>query len=168
MNMASEQLNQRFFREFTDTLTGRVLKMQDMTAAHLEQICDLEKKIFPNPWPLEAFLSELYAPYSHSFVVLDGKRIAAYAVTWFLGEEFHLSNIAVDDKYRKRGIATWMLDNFLQMCRKAGIKIAHLEVRRSNLGAIKLYRKFGFHVTGVRKNYYETEHEDALMMSRLI
>lgn len=164
--MVSKNLNfAATLRKFKDPVTGRILEMRYMLLDDLDQVCLLEEKIFPSPWPLNAFISELMATYSHSFVVRDGKVVAAYAVTWFLDEEFHLSNIAVDDAYRRHGIATWMMTEFLQMCRKTGINIAHLEVRRSNTSAVKLYRKFGFSVTGVRKNYYESEHEDALMMS---
>ncbi len=164
--MVSKKLNfAKTICEFADSVTGRILKMQSMTPADIDRVCELEKKIFPNPWSGVAFMSELLAPYSRSFVVLDGEDIAAYGVTWFLDEEFHVANIAVADSYRKRGIATFMMNEFLRMCRKAGIKTAHLEVRRSNHSAIKLYRKFGFNVSGIRKNYYETEHEDALMMS---
>lgn len=137
-----------------------------MTVHDLDRVCELEVEIFSSPWSRRAFESELYADsYSRSFVVTQNRRVIAYLVYWHVSGEIHIANIAVDPKYRRRGIASWIMSKLLKSSESKGIKIVHLEVRESNLPAIALYRKMGFRLVGKREKYYQIENEDALLMS---
>ena len=141
-------------------LVFRPMRFEDLEAVHR-----IERQSFSSPWSIGAFLAELAAEHSRSWVVEKDEKIVGYAIGWFIADEFHLNNIAVDRRARRHGIASFMLERMLQIAREAGVRIIRLEVRRSNTPAIHLYKKYGFKVEGVRKNYYQREQEDALLMS---
>ena len=139
--------------------------LRKMTLDDLEHVCQMEKKYFKTPWSINAFLAEFNASYSNSYILEADNQIIGYAVAWFLVDEFHLANIAVDDKFRNQGFGSQFVSELLQLARQQNCKYAFLEVRASNIPAIKLYKKLGFTVAGIRKNYYQAENEDALLMS---
>jgi ribosomal-protein-alanine N-acetyltransferase len=129
-------------------------------------VCDLESHIFPSPWPFESFLYELdNRNYNISFVGLIGEELVAYAISYLVHDEIHISNLAVDPHFRRFKIGETMLWMMLQISKEKNCRQAHLEVRESNTAAISLYQKYGFQVVDVRKNYYQNEKENALLMS---
>jgi ribosomal-protein-alanine N-acetyltransferase len=90
--------------------------------------------------------------------------IAGYAVYWLAGPECHILNIAVHPEMRRRGVGSQIMDRILEDARRFECEEVVLEVRRSNLPAIKLYRKFGFVPILIRRRYY-SDNEDAIVMS---
>lgn len=139
--------------------------IRDMTADDLNSVCRMEKLYFRSPWSINSFLAELNAPYSNSYILEKGSKIIGYAVAWFLEGEFHLANFAIDEKFRKQGYGLDFVKQLLDLARRKNCQYAFLEVRESNIPAIKLYEKLGFKIVGKRKNYYQAENEDALLMS---
>lgn len=130
-------------------------------------VCEIEKQIFPSPWQAESFLYELgNRNYNISFVGLIGKKIITYSTSYVVYDEFHISNIAVVPDSRRIKIGETMLTIALKIAMEKKCQIAHLEVRNSNVPAIALYQKYGFQAVGVRKNYYQNENEDALLMTK--
>jgi len=78
--------------------------------------------------------------------------------------ELHILNIATAVEERRRGVARALMQETAARGRKAGAVLATLEVRRSNAGAIALYRSLGYRQVGIRPNYYADEGEDAIVM----
>ena len=78
--------------------------------------------------------------------------------------ESHITNMAVLPQYRKLGIGSMLILRMIKECQIAGSFGLTLEVRQSNIAAIKAYEKFGFVIEGIRKNYYQNNNEDALTM----
>jgi ribosomal-protein-alanine N-acetyltransferase len=74
-------------------------------------------------------------------------------------------NVAVAPAHRRRGIARMLLDTLFEQTAD-GRRGYTLEVRVSNVGAIKLYEALGFRSRGVRRGYYTDNREDALIMWR--
>jgi len=144
---------------------GRALHYRKMRAGDLPAIIAIEKELFSSPWSEEMFREDLDQEYALSLVVLDGETIAAYVVTFLVLDEMHIANVAVIAAYQRRGIAFAMLKRLLTAGREMNYFLAHLEVRVSNTGAIALYEQLGFARVGLRKDYYEVEHEDAVLMS---
>jgi len=135
----------------------------------IRTVCNLERRIFPSPWTAEAFLYQLdHRNYNISFVGLVGKELVAYAVSYLVRDELHISNLAVAPGFRRRKIGEVMLWLSMQIGKEKQCRVALLEVRAGNRAAISLYEKHGFRVVGVRKNYYQTEKEDALLMNRTL
>jgi ribosomal-protein-alanine N-acetyltransferase len=132
-------------------------------------VCNIERQIFPSPWPVEGFLYELEnRDYNISMVGLIGEKLVTYAISYLMYDEIHISNLAVAPEFRRLKIGETMVGITLRIGRERNCKQAHLEVRESNVAAISLYEKFGFKLVNVRKNYYQNEKENALLMSRTL
>ena len=111
------------------------------------------------------FWAELKKNTSYLWVLEKGGNIWGYICFWTVFDEAHLANIAVAPSVRRQGWATYMLRFCLRFLRRRRIKRLFLEVRESNLPALRLYKKLGFLVDGRRRGYYRDTKEDAILMS---
>ncbi|NLM97891.1 MAG: ribosomal protein S18-alanine N-acetyltransferase [Halanaerobiaceae bacterium] len=144
-------------------MTGN--RIVPMAITHLERVMEIEKDSFSDPWSRGSFVSEITEnPYAVYFVALEGELVIAYIGGWLLTGELHITNLAVDKDYRRRGIAERLIEKILLYSSNKGIKAATLEVRVSNISAINLYKKMGFIPVGSRPGYYLNNNEDALIM----
>ena len=116
-------------------------------------------------WSKEAFYSELSNNLAKYYVArLESGEMAGFAGCWGIIDEAHITTIAVHSKYRRKHIAEVLLKAILDDCYSEKFKYLTLEVRESNIPAIKLYEKYGFKSFGVRKGYYQDNNENALIM----
>ncbi len=152
------------------TLTHRVdagtFAIREMTVADLPQVIAIEKTIFTQPWSENSFKSSMSSPYTHFLVVEDEScgKIAAYCGYLQSLDEADITNVAVDEVYRRRGLARMMLEQLMADGRGQGIERYTLEVRVSNEGAIHLYEQLGFKTEGIRPRFYALPTEDAAIM----
>ncbi len=146
----------------------RPLHYRTMREEDLAAVVAIERQLFRSPWSEELFREDLDQEYALSLVMTDGETIAGYVIAFLVLDEMHIGNVAVTPAYQRRGIAYEVLRRLLASGRNMHYFLAHLEVRQSNLGAIALYERLGFTKVGLRKNYYEIEHEDAVLMSCLL
>ncbi len=91
-------------------------------------------------------------------------RVVGYAGLWLMVDEAHVTSIAVSPPYRGLGVGELLFVALVDISREVGAQYMTLEVRVSNTLAQKLYRKYGFKETGVRRRYYSDNNEDALIM----
>jgi ribosomal-protein-alanine N-acetyltransferase len=144
---------------------GLEVSLVPMRRRHLRSVLRIEAQVYPRPWSLSLFVSELALRTSRAyFVARTEGGLAGYAGMMFAGDDAHVTTIAVDPDWHRHKIGTRLL---LQLCREAvvrGAKHLTLEVRVSNKPAQALYRRFGFRPAGIRKNYYVETNEDALVM----
>jgi len=132
-------------------------------------VLSIEKRSFANPWSMSAFLGEIAnrgISYPYVIVSESGDKIIGYIIYWKLEEEVQISNFAIHPDYRRCGLGKKVLRDVLEELRKSGALYVFLEVRPSNFPARFLYEKMGFEVFGVRKNYYRSPDEDALIMGK--
>lgn len=135
----------------------------------LDEIVEIEKACFLDPWSRGSFAAELTAgDCSWCRVLRLGGRMAGYMIVWFVEDEAHLANIAVAPWARQRGYAQRMLDHLYEEAYLRGSKMIVLEVRGSNEAAVRLYERNGFVAGGIRKDYYRQPREDALVMVRFL
>ena len=80
-------------------------------------------------------------------------------------DEGYINNIAVSPSYRRRGVASALMDRLIDSARGLSLAFLTLEVRCGNHAAISLYEKYGFERVGLRRGYYEKPREDALLMT---
>jgi ribosomal-protein-alanine N-acetyltransferase len=140
----------------------RITKME---AIDLDDVMAIENLVFTSPWTKEMFYSEFFDnPLSFSFVAKEGDQIVGYLFAWEVSCEFHLMNIAVAPTWQRKGIGEGLIKRMLEIGRERSIKQIFLEVRVSNASAISFYEKLQFYKIGVRKNYYRSPHEDALIV----
>lgn len=141
------------------------LTIERLTAPAAEErdaIIALEAESFSNPWTAATFEKMLAIPVSQVYVARDPRgTIVAFCACWVIEEEVHINTVAVAREARRRGIATRLIREVL---RRTGARRSTLEVRRSNIAAIRLYERLGFRVTAVREAYYEKPDEDGLIL----
>jgi len=145
---------------------GEILILRRMELDDLPTIVELEHLIFPDPWSEDNFRHEITQNQFCLALVAEWQReIVGYVISWLLGDEIRIANIAVSPLYRRLGIGKILLNTILDEGWQHGGRRAFLEVRRSNLAAIALYQKYGFRKVGVRKKYYRNG-EDAILMEK--
>lgn len=126
----------------------------------------IEARCYPRPWSQSVFAGELEQVRSgsrHYVVARCDGVIVGYAGLWFTGDEAHVTNVAVDPRRRRQGIARQLMSALAAVVVDRGCTAWTLEVRVSSTGAQELYRQFGFEPAGVRRRYYENV-EDAIVM----
>lgn len=93
------------------------------------------------------------------------RDIAGYVGLWFQGNETHITEIAVREEFRGKGIGELLLIGSVRVAMEHGSTVLTLEARVSNFIAQRLYEKYGFKEVGIRKNYYSDNREDAVIMT---
>ena len=142
------------------------MMIQKMNAAHVPQIAQLEKLCFSDPWSENSIASELNSRLSDWLVVTEGEQVVAYVGAQTVIDSSDMMNIAVHPDFRRRGIGEMLVAALEEQLRQRGSKMLLLEVRDSNVPAIALYEKLGFHQVGLRKNYYRNPKEDARILRK--
>ncbi len=144
-----------------------------MTVADLDAVMAVENVSFPTPWSANTYRHEITRNAHGAYWVVSPRGAAArtippvlaYAGTWQLGDEVHITTIAVHPNWRRRKLGEWTLLNLIAAVRQHGARLVTLEVRTSNAPAIALYRKLGFEQVGLRRGYYIDTGEDAYLMT---
>ncbi|MGD0288349.1 MAG: ribosomal protein S18-alanine N-acetyltransferase [Candidatus Binataceae bacterium] len=143
------------------------MKIRDARRRDLPGIIEIERLAFDNPWSLDSFVRELSLPFSRLIVAaktINGEeRLAGFLCRWLVTDECHILNVAVHPGLRRKGIAEQLMSNALAEAKVGKAQVITLEVRRSNLAARRLYRKFDFEERRLRRNYYGPG-EDAIVM----
>ncbi len=140
------------------------LEIRRLTYADLPHVIAIERRVFTTPWSLAMFVLELSKPSGVCLAALRGRRIVGYLVCSRYDAVWHVMNVAVDDRLRRQGIASTLLEHLLD--RTGAQEQYTLEVRPSNAAAIGLYERFGFRIAGKRRGYYHDNREDAMIMWR--
>lgn len=137
-----------------------------MREEDIRQIMDIENESFSTPWTEAAFLAEIHKPYSLSRVLMIRDRLVGYLCLNLILDEGHILNLAVHPDFRRRGLATRLINEALPELKKKGCRFLYLEVRGSNIAAKQFYEHFEFREAGLRKKYYASPVEDAVLMMR--
>lgn len=137
-----------------------------MLPKDLPMVIEIDRLNFTEPWPAKSFSYELSTNYSICLVAVDDfDLVLAEIVVWVIVDEAHIATIAVHPDHQRRGIASALLTEALMLAMERGASTSLLEVRPSNTAALKLYQRFGYEVVGVRKEYYQDNKEDALLLN---
>jgi ribosomal-protein-alanine N-acetyltransferase len=129
-------------------------------------VLEIEEISFAAPWSEKDFLNELYNKSALTKVAAFEDNIIGYICMNFHLHESQILNLAVHPDFRRRGVATILMDEAIRELRKRRCVFMYLKVRVSNTGAQKFYELLGFKVESVRKKYYADPDEDALVMIR--
>jgi ribosomal-protein-alanine N-acetyltransferase len=142
------------------------IHIRDATARDLPRIMEIERLAFPAPWTLASFERELTLPFSRIMLAIpeNGKGVTTgFLCRWLIADECHILNIAVHPESRRLGVASILMRESINEAKSTGTNVVTLEVRRSNLPARQLYRKFEFEERRLRRHYYGPG-EDAIIM----
>ena len=135
-----------------------------MTTDDADAVADLEEKSFAMPWSRENFWREAQNELATYIVGEIGGKIVAYAGAWVSFNQAEVMSVAVDPEFRGQGLGTLLFGELINAVKARGASAITLEVRPSNIAAIKLYKNFGLKSVGRRKKYYLDNGEDALIM----
>ena len=138
----------------------------EMKKDQIKALLTLEERCFSIPWTENMFLEELENSLAKYVVIRSSGKIAGYGGMWFILDEAHITNIAIDPNYQKQGFGSHILSYMIKEAEEHHIYKMTLEVRKSNNAALQLYKKFNFEEYGIRPRYYEDNQEDAIIMWR--
>jgi len=146
--------------------------VKNVSERDLPEILAIEKKTYPMPWDEKAFkceISKFRSGVSLFFVAKcnDDDSVAGYAAGDFIVDYLHITNIAVREDMRKKGIAADFLKRFESEAGKRGFLSLTLEVRATNTPAIALYKKAGYYERGIREKFYENKDDGLIMWKKL-
>ena len=143
----------------------RGIIIRRMELSDLDGVYNLERKLFPNPWPKSFFETDLKSKNSIGFVVEYEGSIIGYSMASYDDGKFHITNIAVDREFQRQGIASKLMHILEDLALGRGCYYAYLEVRIDNTAAINLYRSLGYEIAYKRNNYY-IDGDDAYVMEK--
>lgn len=147
-------------------MTTVAVHIRALRLADLEAVEVIEQRAYRTPWSRSMFASELAKSTSICLGAVEGSRLVGYLINSRYVDAWHVMNVAVDPDYQRRGIATQLLERLFELTTDDERRGYTLEVRLSNLEAIRLYEKLGFERRGARRGYYTDNREDALIMWR--
>ena len=124
----------------------------------------IEQELFTDPWPEFIFDENIADEDCYPFVAQLDKEIIGYTILLIHGAIGHITNLAVTQKYQRKSIAKKLISFILELAAGKLLERLALEVRLSNLPAIKLYESFGFLPWSVKEDYYRNPTEDGLIM----
>ena len=134
----------------------------------IDRILEIEAESISPPWTHGALLGEIYREDSFFAVApcadSSNGAIEGFVILRLMADEGELLQIAVCTSSRRCGVAHALMGAALGFAHERALKSVHLEVRNSNEAAILLYKKHGFKPVRLRKDYYTTPTEDALVM----
>ena len=139
--------------------------VREMEADDLGQVAEIEKALFSVPWTKEGFMTYLLKPNAVFLVVEEKGNILGYCGAIIVLDEADITNVAVREERQREGIGNFLVTSLLRLAVDIGVTTLHLEVRKSNGSARRLYGRLGFEEAGIRKNYYTEPQEDAVLMT---
>jgi [ribosomal protein S18]-alanine N-acetyltransferase len=142
------------------------VELRRLESGDLDVVEVIERESYPTPWSRSMFDAELRKPSSLALGAFTGDDLVGYAFVSRYVDAWHVMNVAVAHAYRRRGIASALLERMFEVTGTDPRRGYTLEVRVSNAGAIRLYEQLGFEPRGIRRGYYTDNREDALIMWR--
>jgi len=145
---------------------GHGTRIRPLVVTDLDAVMAIEERAYGFPWTEGIFRDCLRVGYCCWGYEVNGD-LHGYGVMSVAAGESHILNLTVNPDAQRQGIGTRLLKHFMQLARRHSADIVMLEVRPSNIPAIRLYEKLGFNEIGVRRNYYPAQdgREDALLLA---
>ncbi len=151
------------------TVAGKVadrIVVRQMQTVDLHAVEAIENRTYDPPWPILLFSKQMTRGTGICLVGRYAGEVAGYLVADMFIDVWHVMNVCVDARFRRRRVATRLLEAYFAFTEARPHRGHTLEVRASNAGAQKLYADLGFVATGVRPGYYSGDGEDAVSMWR--
>ncbi len=135
-----------------------------MKETDIEEVFEIELESFSVPWDKKSFYDEMSNKLAIYIVAREDGKIIGYAGMWHVVTEGHITNVAVCEEHRQKGVGSLLMEKFIEIGKQKEMIGLTLEVRIGNENAMRLYSKYGFKPEGIRKNYYADTKEDAVIM----
>lgn len=139
-----------------------------MTERDLDEVMAIEQQVFTLPWSKQSYMGELKNQFATYLVCDREAQLVGYIGIWVVFDEAHITNVAVDPKWRGQGLGRVLMEEAEKIARHKKTLRILLEVRPSNYAALSLYESLGYMETGRRRGYYSDNGEDAILMTKLL
>lgn len=139
--------------------------VEELKPDYVEQIAELEKVCFSEPWSAAAIMDSFRSG-TVFFVAVKNGIVLGYVGVKPVLDEAYITNVAVFPEHRNSGVAKSLMKRLDQLASERQLSFISLEVRESNTPAISLYDGFGYKNEGVRKNFYRSPLENAIIMTK--
>ncbi|HEY0065261.1 MAG TPA: ribosomal protein S18-alanine N-acetyltransferase [Telluria sp.] len=143
------------------------LQYAPMVMDDIDAVFALETAVYPHPWTRGNFVDSLASGYSGWVLRAPTGALVGYFLLMKVVDEGHLLNVAVAAPQQRQGLGRYLLDKVSECARGLSLDSILLEVRPSNLRALKVYERYGYAEIGRRKAYYPAhngQREDAIVM----
>jgi [ribosomal protein S18]-alanine N-acetyltransferase len=136
-----------------------------MNLGDVSDVYDIENSTFNTPWSKNSITKEIKEnKLAYYFVAILDDAIVGYCGLWHVITEGHITNIAVKKEFQRMGVGNALVLKLIDLSLEKEMIGLTLEVRMNNKNAFNLYKKHGFIIEGIRKNYYSDTKEDAIVM----
>lgn len=159
-----------FYAKFNPSLVEAAeLEFRPMRKSDIKDIAAIEESAYAFPWEPSTFKDCLCVNYC-CWVGEKLGKIVAYGIVTVGAGESHILNVCVSPAMQGRGYGRRMMEKLMEVAKSHGAEMMILEVRPTNVAAIKLYHDLGFNEIGMRKGYYPAKNgrEDAIVMARML
>ena len=154
---------------YTNVGTSMEVKIRNVRLEDLPKVYDIELKSFKHPYPYTLILTYYYIAHPYFLVAEINGKVVGYVIALLRGGALgHIISVAVDPKYRGRGIGKSLLKAIEELLRDSGAKVIRLEVSEDNEVAINLYRKLNYEIVDRIEKYYPDGSNAYVMMKRLV
>ena len=144
------------------------MEIKKASSLDASSLSSIHNACFSENWSEDSFKERMTDGSIWTFFILKDKKEIGYLSAYTIVDEASIVNIAVLDEYRKKGYGSAILEKFITYCKETNVAKIMLEVRESNIGAIKLYQKYGFCEVGKSPKHYSNPVEDAILMNKLL
>lgn len=146
-----------------------MISFEMLSKENVNDVLKLEQRCFSDPWTLKMFTAELDNDISVYIVARDEDTdcVTGYGGMWLMYDCADITNVAVDERYRREGLGSRILGLLENIAKEKGMCALTLEYRKSNTSAEALYKKLGFEQNGLRRNYYKNGEDAVLMIKNL-
>ena len=143
------------------------VRIRPMRESDIAAVIAMERASYPFPWSEGIFRDCLRVGYICRVIDIDD-LVVGHAILSLGAGEAHILNVCIAEAYRNRGIGRHLLAYLLERAQASGMAEAFLEVRPSNVAAIRLYQSMGFEQVGQRRGYYQASggREDAAVLRK--
>ena len=141
------------------------IKTEKMQLSDIPSVVELDKNSLLESWSEQNYKESLKNPNYNILVAKFSGKIVGFISMYHALDEGYICNIAVDKSHRMCGIGTSLINETITYSKNQNLKFLTLEVRESNMGAIRFYKKLGFTNLGIRKNFYSNPSENAVIMT---
>lgn len=148
----------------TSTEFAALISFRDMTAADVKAVVEIEAESFYDAWNENMVLGEVNNNLTHYLIMEADGKLIGYAGFWLVAGEAQITRVAVKKSERGKNYGTRLTAALVNKAWELDAEAVTLEVRESNIAAQRAYLTCGFASEGIRPNYYEDNHENAVIM----
>ncbi len=159
-----------------------VYEIREMDPGNIEDVLAIQFENQLSRWPAESYLAEIENPESIALCIHDSANLTGFILARLITGEYQekkvssprkyseaeVLNLAISKQNQGKGLGNLLFSGCSKELERRFVKTIWLEVRDSNVHAIRFYKKNGFSVDYIRKNYYSSPIENALVMKKYL